>query len=179
VALCFKLKAEMGVENMLQREQEMLDRIWQRFNQLPKVHVLADNMHYRLGVLSFYMESLHYNLGVKLLNDRFGIQTRGGCSCAGTYGHYLLEVTPGFSKIITDQISHGDLSNKPGWIRMSIHPTMTDAEIDYIMDAIEMLCNNHPEWAKDYTYNAKTNEFIHKEETETQLVEKWFKEKLS
>ncbi|MDZ7846599.1 MAG: hypothetical protein U5L96_07440 [Owenweeksia sp.] len=48
----------------------------------------------RLGVISFYIDDLHYNVGVKMLNDRFGIQTRGGCSCAGTYGHYLLNVSP-------------------------------------------------------------------------------------
>ncbi|MFN7117196.1 MAG: aminotransferase class V-fold PLP-dependent enzyme, partial [Saprospiraceae bacterium] len=124
VALCFQLKAEMGIENMLHREEELLQRIWQRLDHLPKLHILASHLRKRLGVISFYIEGLHYNLGVKLLNDRFGIQTRGGCSCAGTYGHYLLEVTPGFSKLITDQINHGDLSNKPGWIRMSVHPTM-------------------------------------------------------
>lgn len=178
-ALCFQLKAEMGVENMLHREEELLERIWQRLDPLPKLHILADKIRKRLGVISFYIEGLHYNLGVKLLNDRFGIQTRGGCSCAGTYGHYLLEVTPGFSKIITDQINQGDLSNKPGWIRMSIHPTMTNAEIDHIMNSIELLQEHHQEWAKDYTYNTKTNEFIHAQEVETLRVEKWFNEKLS
>ncbi len=178
-ALCFQLKAEMGVENILHREEELLERVWQQLDQLPKLHILASELRKRLGVISFYIEGLHYNLGVKLLNDRFGIQTRGGCSCAGTYGHYLLEVTPGFSKIITDQINQGDLSNKPGWIRMSIHPTMTDEEIDYILHGIEQLYHNHAEWAKDYIYHPTTNEFVHVKEPETQRVEKWFTEKLS
>lgn len=177
-ALCFQLKSEMGIEHMLRREEELLERIWHRLDQLPKLHILASKLRKRLGVISFYIEGLHYNLGVKLLNDRFGIQTRGGCSCAGTYGHYLLEVTPGFSKIITDQINHGDLSNKPGWIRMSIHPTMTDAEIDFIISAIELLHDHYKEWGKDYTYHSKTNEFVHPDEPETHLIEKWFNEKL-
>ena len=79
-----------------------------------------------MGVVSFYIDDLHYNLGVKLLNDRFGIQTRGGCSCAGTYGHFLLHVDQQMSHELTDEISIGELVRKPGWIRMSIHPTTTD-----------------------------------------------------
>ncbi len=80
-------------------------------------------------MVSFYIDDLHFNLGVKLLNDKFGIQTRGGCSCAGTYGHYLLNIDPGRSHHITDLIDKGDYSEKPGWIRVSLHPTMTDEEV--------------------------------------------------
>jgi selenocysteine lyase/cysteine desulfurase len=111
-----------------------------------------------LGVISFYIDNLHYNLGVKLLNDRYGIQVRGGCSCAGTYGHYLLHVDPKRSKSITDEISKGVLTNKPGWIRMSIHPITTDEEMGYILDAIEQLSTHHQEWGEDYDYQIQTNE---------------------
>ena len=69
--------------------------------------LLAGHITDRLGIVSFYVEDLHYNLIVKLLNDRFGIQVRGGCSCAGTYGHYLLHVDPRRSGQITDKIDHG------------------------------------------------------------------------
>lgn len=180
VALCFELKAQMGVDMMLQREKELLEKIWARFDGLPKLHVLANQHRHRLGVISFYIEDLHYNLGVKLLNDRFGIQVRGGCSCAGTYGHYLLHVTEEYSHDITDRIDHGDLTAKPGWIRMSIHPVMTDAEIDYILDAIEELYHRHEEWGKEYTYSVHTNEFSHpKELTEaTDRVDEWFSREL-
>lgn len=179
-ALCFQLKAQMGVGNILAREKEILDRIWERFDRLPNLHVLADNVRERLGIVSFYIDELHYNLGVKLLNDRFGIQVRGGCSCAGTYGHYLLHVSKAKSKSITDLIDHGDLSAKPGWIRLSIHPVMTDAEIDYILDGIEALSRHHREWTEDYEYVLGTNEFRHKSqpEDETRLVDRWFSCKL-
>lgn len=180
VGLCFELKAQMGVQNMLKREEEMLDRIWYRFDQLPRLHVLAGEHRDRLGVISFYIEGLHYNLGVKLLNDRFGIQVRGGCSCAGTYGHYLLHVSEQYSHDITDRIDHGDLSAKPGWIRLSIHPVMTNAEIDYILDAIEEVYHHYEEWGKDYVYNVHTNEFSHPQsgDGETERVKNWFSKKL-
>ena len=180
VALCFELKAQMGVQKMLQREEEMLALIWERFDQLPELHVLADNHRHRLGVISFYIEDLHYNLGVKLLNDRFGIQVRGGCSCAGTYGHYLLHVSEQFSQNITHQIDQGILSAKPGWIRLSIHPVMSTAEIEYILDAIEELYHHHKEWSKKYVYHGQTNEFVHPEEGKEQgeRVRAWFKKEL-
>ncbi|NNK40671.1 MAG: aminotransferase class V-fold PLP-dependent enzyme, partial [Winogradskyella sp.] len=143
------------------------------------INILADMHKERLGVISFYIDDLHYNLGVKLLNDRFGIQTRGGCSCAGTYGHYLLHVDYDTSHQLTNEISIGDLVRKPGWIRMSIHPTTTNEEIDYVCDSIIALSNFHKDWAKDYNYVKETNEFIHnsqKTNTENQTsVDHWFK----
>ena len=72
---------------------------------------------------SFYIDNLHFNLAVQLLNDKYGIQVRGGCSCAGTYGHILLNVQPDQSCDITTKINEGNLTSKPGWVRMSIHPT--------------------------------------------------------
>lgn len=180
VALCVQLKEEMGVKKMLDREEELLQLIWQRLEKQSNLHILAGHLKQRLGVISFFIEDLHYNLGVKILNDRFGVQVRGGCSCAGTYGHYLLDVTQQFSESITNRISIGDLSSKPGWIRMSIHPVMTNEEVEYILDSIEALCENHQEWAKDYEYNASTNEFEHRNATvdETEIVNAWFNKKL-
>ncbi len=176
VAFSIQLKDQMGVANIHQREAQLLERLWKRFDKLNNLHVLADHLRERLGVISFYIDGLHYNLGVKLLNDRFGIQVRGGCSCAGTYGHYLLHVSPQDSKAITDKISHGDLSAKPGWIRMSIHPTTTDAEMDYILDAVEALCAHYPQWGKDYAYDVHTNEFYHlsDERKLSDMVGAWF-----
>ncbi len=162
VALAIKLKEEMGVENILNREQEILDRIWARLKPQERIKILASNIVDRLGVISFYIDNLHYNLAVRILNDRFGIQTRGGCSCAGTYGHFLLHVDLNASRFITDKISHGDFSIKPGWIRMSIHPVMSNDEIDFILDSIEALAENHTEWNKDYVYAGDSNEYVHK-----------------
>ncbi|HMQ50349.1 MAG TPA: aminotransferase class V-fold PLP-dependent enzyme [Saprospiraceae bacterium] len=175
-AFCVQLKEQMGIGKILAREAELLDLIWARLEQIPNLHVLAGQHQERLGVVSFYIDQLHYNLGVRLLNDRFGIQVRGGCSCAGTYGHYLLHVDRDYSHSITDKINQGDLTDKPGWIRLSIHPVMSNAEINYILDAIEALASQHQAWAADYTYDRHTNEFRNHANpgVEAALVEEWF-----
>lgn len=157
--LCVRLKEEMGVEKMAAREQELLKMAFEGLRKIPRLRILADHIEDRLGVISFYIEDVHYNLVVKLLNDRFGIQTRGGCVCAGTYGHYLLNVDPVQSKQITDKIDEGDLSEKPGWVRISLHPTTTDEELEYIIDALGKIAASHGEWSKDYTYSVALNEY--------------------
>jgi selenocysteine lyase/cysteine desulfurase len=161
-ALCIKLKDEMGVQKIIERERELLKKAFERFDKIPSVHILAQENRNRLGIISFYVEDIHYNLMTKLLNDRYGIQVRGGCSCAGTYGHYLLHVDPTRSERITDKINHGDLSEKPGWVRFSLHPTMTDKELNIVLDAIEEIIANIKEWSRDYIYSPKTNEYHHK-----------------
>lgn len=174
-ALAIKLKEQMGTQNIVAREHEILDRLFLDFKAIPNLHTLAGQHEKRLGVISFYIDGLHYNLGVKLLNDRFGIQTRGGCSCAGTYGHYLLHVDYDTSHEVTDEISLGDLSRKPGWIRLSIHPTLTDAEVDYVCKSVKTLAENFKEWSKDYEYNKNTNEFINKSDNQNNTsVNDWF-----
>jgi selenocysteine lyase/cysteine desulfurase len=162
-ALCIKLKEEMGIDNMLRREKELVAIAFEEIDRIPNLHILAGNIKERLGAISFYVDDIHYNLIVKILNDRFGIQVRGGCSCAGTYGHYLLHVSPQMSKQITDKIDHGDLSEKPGWVRLSIHPTTTNEELYFITDALKQVVNNIKSWEKDYNYSAQKNEFFHKD----------------
>ena len=180
VALCIKLKEQMGVDNMLKREKEILNIIWEKLSPIQNIHILASNIKERLGVFSLYIDDLHYNLGVKLLNDKYGIQVRGGCSCAGTYGHYLLHVLPSQSKTITDKINKGDLSSKPGWIRLSIHPTMTDEEILFICKAIKELSENFKEWEKDYKYEVINNNFLPKHlVVADEHWKDWFDTKLS
>lgn len=161
-ALAIKLKEEMGVDKMAAREKELLAVAFERMRQIPGIHILANNVEERLGVMSFYADGIHYNLLVKLLNDRYGIQVRGGCSCAGTYGHFLLHVDRAMSKSITDQIDSGDLSAKPGWVRLSIHPTLEEETLHYIIDAIRDVVANIEEWQKEYAYCSTSNEFTHK-----------------
>jgi|UniRef100_UPI00404AF0CC selenocysteine lyase/cysteine desulfurase len=177
-ALCVRLKEAMGVQQIQRREHELLDVIWDRLMAIPGLHILADQHRDRLGIISFYIDDLHYNLAVRLLNDRFGIQTRGGCSCAGTYGHYLLHVTREHSKSITNLIDTGDKTEKPGWVRLSLHPTTTDEEALRLVEAIETLANNHRTWGKDYSYNPQTNEFTHHNDTGaiSRRVQHWFDE---
>jgi len=176
IALSIQLKEQMGVENILKREHELNAIVFKRLSKIKNLHILAKNHTNRLGVYSFFIENAHYNLIVKLLNDRFGIQTRGGCSCAGTYGHFLLHVDQLTSKAIEQKILEGCLMERPGWIRMSIHPTMTNAEIETICNAIETTANNFKAWQLDYTYNAIKNEFTHKDNTsiEKDITKNWF-----
>jgi selenocysteine lyase/cysteine desulfurase len=161
-ALAIKLKQELGIEKMKEREGDLVKIAFEEMSKIPGLHILADNVKERLGAISFYVDDIHYNIIVKLLNDRFGIQTRGGCSCAGTYGHYLLHVDAEHSKRVTDKINSGDLSEKPGWVRMSIHPTMTNKELLYIIDAIKEVVDNINKWQSDYDYDVHKNEFFHK-----------------
>ncbi|MGV1012975.1 MAG: aminotransferase class V-fold PLP-dependent enzyme [Flavobacterium sp.] len=175
-ALAIQLKEKMGVANILKREHELVEYVFEALNPNPNVVILAQEHQDRLGVISFYVKDLHFNLGVKMLNDKFGIQTRGGCSCAGTYGHYLLHVDQEASNDLVCQITSGDLIKKPGWIRMSIHPTTTTQEIAFVCQSINDLANHHQDWEDDYQYNNKTNEFIHKNATnpEKEMVANWF-----
>lgn len=176
-ALAIELKEEMGTDQMRLREEELVEKMFEGMRTIPKLHILADRIQERIGIVSFYYESLHYNLVVRLLNDRFGIQVRGGCSCAGTYGHYLLHVDKFTSKRITDKINHGDLSTKPGWVRLSMHPTTTDSEVEEILEALRQIGARGKEWAEDYEYDAKANEFYHKTHRalQQQGVEQWFR----
>jgi selenocysteine lyase/cysteine desulfurase len=161
-AYCIKLKEQMGVEKIHAREKELVKMAFEQFRKIDKVRILADSDHERLGVLSFYVENYHHNLIVRLLNDRFGIQVRGGCSCAGTYGHFLLKVDIITSHKITDMINLGDLSKKPGWVRVSLHPTMTNDELYYLADAVRQVVENKEEWEKDYEFSKVTGEYYHK-----------------
>ena len=176
-ALAIELKEQMGVENICKREEEILHKAFDGLLRIPGIHILADNVRDRIGVISFYIDNLHYNLIVKLLSDRYGIQVRGGCACAGTYGHYLLDVSYEKSKSITEKITSGDLSEKPGWVRLSLHPVMTDLEVDYILEAIGEIAKNYDNWKNDYLYNKHTNEFQHANEGDRKdrLVKAWLK----
>jgi len=174
-ALAIELKDQMDVRKMHEREKVLVDLALTKLHNIPNIHILAESITDRLGIISFYADFIHYNLFVRLLSDRFGVQVRGGCACAGTYGHYLLNVTHSKSKKITDKINNGDLSEKPGWVRLSLHPTMRDKELLFIIDAIEKIIINHKLWGADYIYNKHTNEFSHKNgTTHNGLIDFWF-----
>ncbi len=176
-ALAMEIKEEMGVDNILKREEELLQIAFEEFPKISGMHILAEDSKDRLGIFSFYIENINYNLIVKLLNDRYGIQVRGGCACAGTYGHLLLNVDLEQSHRITDKINRGDLSEKPGWVRLSLHPTMTDEELYTVIRALHEIVDNITDWEKDYIYNPNTNEFRHYSEPEdkTAMIRDWFR----
>lgn len=175
-ALCMELKAQMGVENIKNREKELLDLCYSELQKVEGLSILGDITTERIGCVSFIIENIHYNLIVRLLNDRFGIQVRGGWSCASTYAHYLFDIDQQESEIITNELLQKNLSNKPGWVRISLHPTMTNEELLFICDAIQKVVLNYEEWQKPYEYNASNNEFenVLIEETLSEDVKDWF-----
>ena len=175
-ALAIELKEMMGTENIRVRDEELVERTFEGLSAIDGLHILAPGIRKRLGAVSFYIDGLHYNLVVKLLSDRYGIQVRGGCACAGTYGHFLLDVTYDHSHRITEMINNGDLSEKPGWVRLSLHPTMTGEELGTVIRALREIRENGSAWSADYTYNRRTNEFRHRDDTGQGIerVKSWF-----
>lgn len=175
-AMAVKLKEEMGTSSIRKRERELTETAFRELSAIQGLHILSGDLKERLGVFSFYIDNIHHNLISRILNDRFGIQVRGGCSCAGTYGHFLLNVDFRLSKEITDRIEAGDLSMKPGWVRLSLHPTMTDSELSYIINAIKETVSKIGEWGKDYTFCKHTNEFSHYHEVKEKQnkISSWF-----
>lgn len=175
-ALSLKLKDQMGVENIKKREKELLGLCYAEFKKIPGLSVLGDIKTDRIGCVSFLIENIHYNLIVRLLNDRFGIQVRGGWSCASTYAHYLFDIDAIKSKEITNELLEKNQTNKPGWVRLSLHPIMTNEELLFISNALQKVVLNHKEWQKDYQHNIATNEFesIIKEESIDKEVKEWF-----
>ena len=176
IALAVQLKEKMGTKKIEEREEEINKVIFKTLESLEGVNILAPNHKKRLSIFSFYFEKYHFNLVVKLLNDRFGIQTRGGCSCAGTYGHFLLNVDQDTSHRIKHQILEGCNTEKPGWVRLSLHPTITQKELNFICNALQELVKHIDNWAKDYEYDATKNDYVHKTiaPIEKDLVTSWF-----
>ena len=160
-ALAIKLKDAMGVENIQQREAEICHYVMENLAKNEQVVMLEPNIRDRLAIVSFYVPGAHYNLVVRLLNDKFGVQTRGGCSCAGTYGHILLNVDQDTSSKITEQIDLGDFAEKPGWIRASFHPTTSDKEVAFVVDAINQVTDNIATWSKEYRFNPASGDYEH------------------
>jgi selenocysteine lyase/cysteine desulfurase len=175
-ALAIEVKNQMGVENMHKREKELVEYAFRELERIQGLHILAANVKDRLGIISFYMEDVHFNLVVKILNDRYGVQVRGGCACAGTYGHFLLDVSHEKSNKITSRINFGDLSGKPGWIRLSLHPTMTNDELETVIKGLHEIRANYKSWVQDYNYDRRTNEFYHIRENgeKDEKVKSWF-----
>ena len=174
IALAIKLKEEMGTQAIADRETEINTIVFERLRAISNLHLLADEHTDRLSIFSFYIEKLNYDLVVRLLNDRFGIQTRGGCSCAGTYGHYLLNIEqPESEKIMFDSLD-GCTIDKPGWVRASFHPTMTDKEVHFICDAIAEVAQKGADWAGDYLKLGEGYVHMLKDKREKIAVEEWF-----
>jgi len=136
-AMALQLKEEIGTAAMAEREHWLNERFFDRLSGMSGIRLLADDKRNRLSVFSLVFERVPYTSAVQRLSREFGIEARGGCACAGTYGHYLLGIDRCTSQRITAQLDRGELTAKPGWVRLSFHPMMTRTEVDRIADAVE------------------------------------------
>ena len=158
-ALCIRLKEQMNPVRMKAREQELLHLFYDGVKNIPELDLLCNPETDSIGCVAFNITGMHYNLVVRLLNDRFGIQTRGGWSCASSFAHFLMQLEPRQSADLVQAIENSQMGEKPGWVRLSLHPIMTNAEVFFIINAINEIIRNQQEWASAYTYNPATNEF--------------------
>lgn len=142
VVKSIELKDYMGTTHIQKQEEILLNLLWDRIAKMDGVTILESNMRHRQAILSLQFRDIYFNVIVRALNDIFGIQTRGGCSCAGTYGHYLNDLDQTKSIELRQEIEKGNALVKPGWVRISLHPTMLPDEINYIADCIEFLLEN-------------------------------------
>ncbi len=141
--LVFKLQQEVGIEEIERREHDFVQRAISRLNSLPNVEVLGGVDAQRLSIMSLRFmhgeKDLHYNFVVALMNDLFGIQLRGGCSCAGPYGHSLLGMDMVHSKAIETEIGKGSTVLRPGWVRLNFNYFIDEQEFQYLLRAIELV----------------------------------------
>ena len=173
-ALAIELKEQMGVRAILEREHAMLDFVFAQLEGLDGIEIMAHHLRERIGAVSFATHTIHYNQMVQVLNDQFGIQLRAGCHCAGTYGHYLMKIHDrASSKELTDAIERGDLSRKPGWVRLSLHPTMSWDELVYICDAIRMVSESPARFLKEYQLLGRPGDKPSGAHAHAGLVEHW------
>jgi selenocysteine lyase/cysteine desulfurase len=172
-ALAIQLKNKMGTENMLSRESELVKFVFDALLDVSNLKVLAAEHLERLGIFSFFIEDLDVDLGVKLLNDKFGIQAKAFYSSTGIYGRFLLR---GQNSAIYESNWFGSKElTGMGWIRISVHPTTTTREIAMVCDSIKLLAREHKIWSWGYCKNEQSNEFSCKEsKTVLEDVTSWF-----
>jgi selenocysteine lyase/cysteine desulfurase len=166
--LAFQLKDALGVELIEKRERELLERTFRRWQGHPNIDILGNpDPARRIGIVSFNLRGqggryLHPKFVTTLLNDLFGIQSRAGCSCAGPYGHRLLDIDFEKSERYRKWITKGFCGIKPGWCRVSLHYVMDEAEIDYILDAVEFVAEQGHHFLPLYHFDLHTGAWSHK-----------------
>ncbi len=165
--LVFQLKAAVGTEAIAQHEEALLERAVTAWVAEPSIEILGNLAAKRLSIISFVVRApsgryLHHNYVVALLNDLFGIQTRGGCSCAGPYGHRLLHIDLDHSHRFERQIAGGCEGIKPGWVRVNFNYFVADEVVDYIIEAVRMVARDGWRLLGDYTFDPPTGMWHHR-----------------
>ncbi len=172
--LAFKLKQAVGCETIKHREAELLQRAVARWSAEPTIEVLGNLDAERLSILSFVVRRpeshahlggpyLHHNFVVALLNDLYGIQTRGGCSCAGPYGHRLLGIDLEQSHSYEREIAVGCEGIKPGWVRVNFNYFIDEEVADYIIEAVCQVARDGWRLLPDYRFDPVTGLWHHRD----------------
>jgi selenocysteine lyase/cysteine desulfurase len=143
VALALIVKEVIGAE-MQARNAALTKRAFEVWESSPHVRLLAPKQRERLPILSFVpLDSararIDHNAFTRALSERYGIQARGGCSCAGPYVHALLEIDDSQSAHIREDILHGPGASKPGFVRLNLSVLMAEETVDFILNAVAEL----------------------------------------
>eukprot|EP01037_Dinobryon_pediforme_P005841 gene5841-5908_t len=165
--LVFQLKEAVGVPAIHALEARFLNRAFEAFAAEPNVEVLGNLTSQRLSIVSFVIKGpsgkyLHHNFVVALLNDLFGIQSRGGCSCAGPYGHRLLGIDLETSYEFEAQIGGGCEGIKPGWVRVNFNYFLSDAVADHIIESVLFIARHGHRFLSDYLFDPASGMWRHK-----------------
>ena len=165
--LVFQLKQAVGVNVIRAREHYFLRRAIAAWELEPRVEILGNLDAERLSIVSFVVRApsgsyLHHNFVVALLNDLFGIQSRGGCSCAGPYGHRLLGIDVERSHAFERQISLGCEGIKPGWVRINFNYFISEAVFDYLVEAVKLVAQHGWRLLEDYRFELSSGLWRHR-----------------
>jgi selenocysteine lyase/cysteine desulfurase len=164
--LVFALKQAVGTGLIQAREEQLWHRVLTQWESSARIEILGSRQARRLAVVSFRIRHgdglyLHHNFVVALLNDLFGIQARGGCSCAGPYGHRLLAIGPARSHALREEIGHGCEGVKPGWTRVNLNYFISAAAAGYIADAVDLVAADGCRLLPDYRFDPHTGLWRH------------------
>lgn len=166
--LVFQLKNAVGVDTIRAREHDLVRRAIASWNTHQNIHILGNLDADRLSIVSFVIRKpggmyLHHNFVVAVLNDLFGIQSRGGCSCAGPYGHRLLGIDLETSHEYEREISTGCEGIKPGWIRVNFNYFISEAVFRYIIQSVELIAEHGWKLLPFYRFDAASGRWHHRE----------------
>ncbi len=166
--LVFQLKGAVGVETIRAAEERLLERAMRTWSSEPAIEVLGNPDAPRLSIVSFVVRApsgryLHHNFVVALLNDLFGVQSRGGCSCAGPYGHRLLGIDLEQSREFEREITGGCEGIKPGWVRVNFNYFLSDTVADYVIEAVRLVARDGWRLLGDYRFDVVSGRWTHRE----------------
>lgn len=164
--LVFQLKEAVGTEAIRAREESFIRRAIASWSANPAIQLLGNTQAERLSIVSFVVrhgsQHLHHNFVVAVLNDLFGIQSRGGCSCAGPYGHRLLGIDVERSHRYEREITRGCEGIKPGWVRINFNYFISEAVFDYLLEAVHLVAEQGWRLLPDYRFDPATGIWHHR-----------------